>query len=625
MQELLPSDKPQTITSQLENKSNKCQLDGHLTELNQVQTACPKLRNYQKRVIKEIYGWYHWGKKSVMLVSPTGSGKTLTATHIVTDAITKKCRVLFIVHRDSLINQTTNTLINYGVPTSLIGYVKAGYSKPQGHELVIVASIQTLARRDYPIDIGLVIFDECHTTTFFKSAQKLIYHYAQAPVVALSKTKFLHLTATPYRTKQKEYFGNHVEVIVKAPDIKELIRMGYLVPARHFGYNGITDFSQLETGRDGDFKASQVNTVCGDLEYNQQIVNKFKQVCPNRKAISFAAGVEQSKLLTKLFNDSGILTEHIQAETPIEERNQIYHRFKIGQTQILSSIGTLTEGFDEPSVEAVIIARPTKSLPLLIQMCGRGLRLSLDTGKEDCLLLDFGENFTRKHMGRIDQKRKISLCPDLKKKPQNVNTKECPNCHAQVNILSRICPECGHVFLLPDKPELDDNYLAEFGELLDEETKKQVTYIRSQRKARFTKKQPPDDLWKLWEQRYKDTILCNAWLYQAVYRGDHSIDANQEFLSYLKSFGGCDNWVKFHMELEFGSPNRTYKSKIKGDYSPPPLNLNQLKWWEILQVSPQSNLKAVTAAYRELARANQPFDDQIKLLNWAYDQYLYFE
>ncbi len=606
MQQLLTSNKTQVSTPHLENRSNERQL---------------RLRDYQKQVIKEIYAFFRWGKKSVMLVSPTGSGKTLTATHVVSDAITKNCRVLFIVHREPLIDQTVATLVKYGISASSIGYIKAGYPAPTGEELVIVASIQTLARRDYPEDIGLVIFDETHTNSFYKSAQQLIYHYAQAPVVALSKVKFLHLTATPYRTKAKEYFGNHIEAVVQAPNIGQLIKMGYLVPARHFGYGGLVDFSKLETGSDGDFKKSQLNAVCSDPEYNGEIVSKFIEICPKRKAISFASGVEQSKLLTELFNQAGIVAEHIQAETPIEERKQIYHRFKIGKTQILSSVGTLTEGFDEPSVEAVIIARPTKSVALLIQMCGRGLRLSPDTGKEDCLLLDFGENFTRKGMGRIDKPRPISLCPRFWQ-PTVADGKECPNCHAQVNIFALICPECGYVFPGGEQPEPGDDYLAQFGELLDEETIAQVTYIRAQRKARFTKKLPPDEIWKLWERRYRDVLLCNAWLYQAVFRGDRSVAAQQEFLSYLKSFGGCDSWVRFHMELEFGSPNRTYKSKTKGNYSPPPINIERLCWWEVLQVSPDSNLETVKAAYRELARANQPFDDQIKLLNWAILEYL---
>ncbi len=602
MQQLSPA-------AQLKTKELKLEKAGSGGKLLQ-------LRDYQQRVIKQIYHWYRWGKKSVMLVSPTGSGKTLTATQIITDAVNRNCRVLFIVHREPLIDQTVNTLINYGLKASQIGYIKAGYPHAEGEEMVIVASIQTLARRDYPKKIGLVIFDETHTTSFYKSAQDLIYHYAQAPVVALSKVKFLHLTATPYRTKAQEYFP-HVEVVVQAPDIKSLIKMGYLVYARHFGYGGLLDLTKLDTGKDGDYKQTQLNVVCGESEYNAQVVSKFREICPNKKAIAFCAGVEQSKVLTELFNQAGIVAAHIQAETPSEERKEIFTSFKNGEIQIISSVGTLTEGFDEPSVEAVILARPTKSLALLIQMCGRGLRLSPSTGKEDCWLLDFGENFKR--LGRIDKKRPISLCPSPPR--PTTDTKECPDCHAQVNKFFRICPECGYVFPEGEPEELEDDFLPEFGELLDEETKKKITYIRSQRKGRFTRLLPPDDLWALWSKRYSDTILCNDWLYQAVFRGDNSVVAQQQFLSYLNSFNPqSDKWVKFHMELEFGQPNRVYNSKSKGRYFVPPVTLEQLNWWSVFQVSPSATEPDVKTAYGKLAPTAEV--EEIKVLNWAYEQFV---
>ena len=471
-----------------------------------------QLRDYQKQAIKEIYRWYRWGKKSVMLVSPTGSGKTLTASHIVKDALSKNCRVLFIVHREPLIDQTVNTLINYGVSATKIGYIKAGYPRAQGDELVIVGSIQTLARRDYPEGVGLVIFDESHTTSFYGSARNLIYHYANSPVVALSEVFFLHLTATPYRTKGKEYFP-HVQVVVKAPDIRSLIKMSYLVPARHFGYGGLLDYSKLDTGKDGDYKQSQLSIVCEEDEYNAAVVARFQEICPDRKAVAFCAGVNQSKLLTELFNEVGIVTAHIQAETPVEKRKEIFKLFKEGAVQIISTVGTLTEGFDEPSIEAVILARPTKSQALLIQMCGRGLRLF--PGKEDCWLLDFGDNFKR--LGKIDKKRSISLCPSPKRSESD--SKECPSCHAFINKFLRICPYCGYVFPPGEEPDLKDNFLTEFGELLDDEQAEKITYIRTQRKFRFSKNLSPDELWDLWSKRYQDDILCNDWLYGAIFRG----------------------------------------------------------------------------------------------------------
>ena len=181
-------------------------------------------------------------------------------------------------------------------------------------------------------------------------------------------------------------------------------------------------------------------------------------------------------------NEKGIKAEHIQAETPIELRYQVFNRLKTGETQILSSVGTLTEGFDEPSIEAVILARPTQSLALLIQMCGRGLRLYDD--KKDCYLLDFGENFKR--LGRIDTKRKMRLCPHKHKKNDD---KKCPECESVVNIFCRICPECGHTFSVDSGDKDDEERFIDgvFGELLDPETKEQIKYIRSQRKTRFTK------------------------------------------------------------------------------------------------------------------------------------------
>lgn len=505
-----------------------------------------ELRNYQKRVIGEIYQHYHRNIKSVMLISPTGSGKTLTASHIIRDAVSRQCRVLFIVHREPLVDQTVGTLVKYGIPASTIGYIKAGYPSPDGHELVIVASIQTLARRDYPENVGLVIFDETHTTSFYETARDLIDHYSDS-LLFQSRTKFLHLTATPYRTKTKEGFCHLVQRKVLAPDIKKLIKLGYLAPPRHFGYDGLQDFSKLETGRSGDYKSSELNVVCNDRSFNQQIVEKYLEICPDRKAIAFCGSVEQSLLLTELLKEKGVAAEHIQAETPSEIRKAIFSRFKQGVTQVLSSVGTLTEGFDEPSVEAVILARPTKSLALLIQMCGRGLRIY--SGKEDCYLLDFGENFKR--LGFVNGDRETSICPNPKPifgEP----TKECPNCQATVNNFAKVCPECGFEFE-GGSDKSDDFILREFGELIDERTLAHIKYIRAQKKSRFTRNQNPEQIWELWDARCRDINLCHRWLYQAVFRGNITSATKQQYLNYLKGFGHGTQWVQFQMELEFGS------------------------------------------------------------------------
>ncbi len=578
-----------------------------------------ELRDYQKKVIGEIYHHYRKGVKSVMLVSPTGSGKTLTTTHIISDAVNRGVRVLFIIHREPLVDQTVKTLNNYGVDS--VGYIKAGYPHANDEDRVIVASIQTLARRDYPPNIGLVIFDESHTTSFYKTAKKLIDYYCESPIIPLSKAKFLHLTATPFRLKRKEYFGNHVQAIVQAPHIGQLIRKGYLTTARHFGYNGLTDFSKLETGHDGDYKTTQVQGVCQQLEYNQAVVRKYLEICPDRKAISFAASVEQSLLLAELFNQEGIKAEQIQAETTTEERKAIFNQLKHGEIQILSSVGTLTEGFDEPSIEAVILARPTNSLALLIQMCGRGLRLF--PNKKDCYLLDFGENFKR--LGRVDTKRKISLCP---KPPQEeLGTKECPNCQEIVNKLVKICPHCGYIFgLETSEKEKDERFIeGVFGELLDREMKQRLRYIRSQRKMRFTKGLHPDHLWELWDQKYPGEILCNDWLYGAVFKGDGSSLAQKEFVNYLHEFwtNPHPNWVKFHLAIEFNNPKYRVESKGNERYAFPPNSMVQ-SWWQVLELDPFASFDEIEMAYTEQVAISQDDDLLMAKLNRAYDQAMHF-
>ncbi len=175
--------------------------------------------------------------------------------------------------------------------------------------------------------------------------------------------------------------------------------------------------------------------------FNERIVEEYSRLAPDRTTIVFCAGVEQSKLVTKLFNEANINCEHLEADTDHEQRQAMYARLKTGELRILSSVGTLTEGFDEPSVSCVILARPTQSRALLFQMAGRGLRIH--KGKRDCLLLDFGENFAR--LGFLTDPQPIQLEPLKRRKPGvDSGIKECPNCcvalvdHNYINIIGKL-------------------------------------------------------------------------------------------------------------------------------------------------------------------------------------------
>ena len=172
-------------------QQDKCKLAKPVSKIKTINVnSFIQLRDYQKQIVDRINYLFDCGKNSIMLVAPPGAGKNLIASHITRDSTENKSKVLIIVHREPLIDQTVFNLTKYGISASKIAYLKAGYPKPRGHELVIIASIQTLAQREYPANIDLIIFDETHTTSFYQESLNLIYDYAQAPIVALSKTKF---------------------------------------------------------------------------------------------------------------------------------------------------------------------------------------------------------------------------------------------------------------------------------------------------------------------------------------------------------------------------------------------------------------------------------------------------
>lgn len=591
---------------------------------NSLQAQKPfKLRDYQKTCVAQVLQAWRGGCRAPLLYSPTGSGKTAMASHIMNAATRKGHKVLFVVHRDPLVEQTAESLRVYGIEA---GYIKAGYLETDGSHPVVIASIQTLARRQLPDDIGLVIADECHTTAWYDTYQKVKLHYSNG-VLATSRVRFLGLTATPWRTKSTtEFMGQHFDAIVRAPSPSELIEMGYLCPPRHFGWGGLADWSKLETGSNGDFNQGQAATITLDTEFNQLIVEKFVEVCPERTAICFAQSVGQSRLLTELFNDAGITCEHLEADTLHEERREMYKRLASGETRILSSVGTLTEGFDEPTISTVILARPTRSLSLLIQMCGRGLRLAPD--KKDCLLLDFCENFKR--LGFVTKKHKISLCPQFRFGDSPM--KECPECHALVYPLVMVCPECGYEFPFVGGGDEDppDNFLPEFGEMLTDEDKAKATYLRSQLKSGYSKGLSPDRIWPLFRKKFGH-FPPNDWHLGAVFRGQNSEFHRNQYREFLYGVdpNATEFWVKFHLELEFGNPKRKYKKVSGKTFTPPPVDTARLEWWVVLEVSPLNDWSGIKNAYRQKALQWHPdvasvdeatAKNQMQLINWAFEQ-----
>ncbi|GAX45197.1 putative helicase [Tolypothrix sp. NIES-4075] len=271
----------------------------------------------------------------------------------------------------------------------------------------------------------------------------------------------------------------------------------------------------------------------------------------------FLEAVNQALDITSKFHFCGITAESIIESTPEKERDAIFERFKLGETHILISVNVLCEGFDEPSVEAVLLARPTKSRALLVQMCGRGLRLN--DGKDDCYFLDFGENFKR--LGLHTKRFVTPLCPRgaiAKNFPEEVlELKTCPNCGELIPAVLDVCPICGYIFPKRAKsPPLPQP----FGEILSPEQKTQARYLRKYLyNAYWNDKKPIADADADFIKRFGYTPP-SEWCKDAIFQGESSMMRYHQQL-YIRFLRNCcsdvDNrdsseWIKLMMYREFG-------------------------------------------------------------------------
>lgn len=336
------------------------------------------LRDYQLTAISSLRELFKAGHRQILLVSPTGSGKTIIAAELVRLAVAKGSRVVFIAHRTELIEQTYNKLKDIGIIASV---VKADDPRANKALPVQVCSVQTLSRRqDYP-PAEVVIYDECHHI-MSNSSRKLLEYY--------QNSLLLGLTATPFRTDKlglDEIFKAHH--VAATP--RELIDAGYLVDLEAYGFES-PDLTDVKTVA-GDFHQGQLEIACMNPKVFGAIVDEYVRHGGGRRALLFCVGVKQSLALTEAFQARGIQAVHLDFETHATIRQQTLADFAEGSVRIVSSCGILTEGFDCPAASMAILARPTKSLTLFLQMCGRVLRPS--DGKQAALFHDHGKNFDR--------------------------------------------------------------------------------------------------------------------------------------------------------------------------------------------------------------------------------------
>lgn len=338
-----------------------------------------KLRDYQVEGNERVRAAHARGVIRPAVVLPTGGGKTVMFADLARAAVEDGGRALVLVHRDELIRQTVNK-VHLMAPKAPVGVVKAGENDTD--KAVVVASIQTLARENRRTQLppfGLVVVDECHHAVASTYVDTLTH------VGSFEKVPTVGFTATLARS-DKLHLGDVWEDVVFKRDILWMIRQGYLCDVSGLTVE-VPDFDLDEVRKTGsDYSDNSLGDALLDSSAGQRIFDAWKEHASTRPTVLFAPTVASTQMFADVFNENGVATECVFGSTKPEERQAIFRRFRKGETKVLANCMVLTEGWDEPSASCAIIARPTKSAPLYIQMVGRILRTF--PGKANALVLD---------------------------------------------------------------------------------------------------------------------------------------------------------------------------------------------------------------------------------------------
>lgn len=444
------------------------------------RATAPRLRWYQvdlKQAINDAWGAYD----NVLAVMPTGAGKTKTFASVVADHVGASCT---IAHRSELIEQISESLAEVGVRHRIIGPDKliraickqhldkfgVCYYDPTAR--AAVASVQSLtpsrvkAEARWIAQVTLWVQDEAHHVLRENQWGKAALLFPNA--------KGLGVTATPVRADGKG-LGRHAsgvfDILVKGPSMRDLIDMGYLTQYRVIVSETHIDLAGVSVGTDGDYvldrgkgkAAVRGSTLVGD------VVSTYQKYALGKQAVVFASDTETSEDMAARFREAGIVAEHVDGMTDPDERRRIMQRFRSKQTQVLSNVGLVSEGFDVPGIEVVILAAKTISFSKHAQQVGRALRLLIERGlmlqwddysvpertahiaaseKPKALVIDHVGSFLDPRLGLPDARNDWSL-DDQERKSSGptdaIPLVACMSCASPFERFHKACPYCGTV------------------------------------------------------------------------------------------------------------------------------------------------------------------------------------
>ncbi len=352
----------------------------------QKEIARKTLYDYQQEDLEKIFALLQELPEGSNLLYqlPTGGGKTVVFSEITRRYIqnTQK-KVVVLTHRIELSLQTSKMLHGFGVSNKIINSQVKELSDQEDYTC-FVAMVETLNNRLQEDkvkinNIGLVIIDEAHYNSF----RKLFKYFDDATI--------LGVTATPLSSNIKLPMKDHYKKLIVGKSIKSLIEKGFLAKANLYNYD--VSLKSLKLGIHGDYTVKSSDELYGNQNMLGKLLNAYKQVANGTKTLIFNNGISTSYYVYETFKKAGYDIKHLDNRNTASERKEILEWFSKTPNAILTSVSILTTGFDEPTVESVILNRATRSLTLYFQMIGRGSRVL--PGKDQFNVIDLGNNIAR--------------------------------------------------------------------------------------------------------------------------------------------------------------------------------------------------------------------------------------
>ncbi len=391
-----------------------------------------QLRPYQIDLVEHARAALRGGCKRLLIQSATGSGKTVLVANMLATAARKGKRAWFCVHRKELLEQSVQTFVE--AADIHTGIIAAGQPS-DATAPVQVCSVASLKRRMSALQPpDLIVWDECHHVPSASWS---------AIASAVPNAHQLGLTATPQRLDGKG-LADYFDRLILGPSVADLITQGYLSPYRLFAPGTVNTDGMHRVA--GDFNKAEVSTAMQSSTVVGDAVATYRQHADHGRALVFVWSLDASRNLAAAFTGAGIVAAHVDGETPADERKRAMQAFRAGDISVICNVDLFGEGLDVPAVDAVFLLRPTDSLGLYLQQCGRGLRPS--PGKAAVRIFDHVGNWTRH--GLPDEARAWSLDSAPKKSREASKSKRCPFCFAVSPPGAFVCVDCGRDF--PRKP-----------------------------------------------------------------------------------------------------------------------------------------------------------------------------